>query len=99
MRMFIKKYTNRKLFSTGHSKYVSLSWVLDRILEDHDIVVVCHKTGQDLTFSVVLSVFDLAIRKKTEKNKELQSKLLPVFMEKIKETFKEGQGKDYAFSG
>lgn len=45
----IKKYQNRKLYSTKLSKYVDLSYINDLVRTDQKFVVIENKTKKDIT--------------------------------------------------
>jgi len=45
----IKRYPNRKLYDTEAKEYVTLSGIAELIREGHEIQVVDHTTGEDLT--------------------------------------------------
>ncbi len=45
----IKKYGNRRLYDTGHSRYVTLEELEDRIRKGDDVRVLDAKTNEDLT--------------------------------------------------
>ena len=45
----IKRYSNRKLYDTEASSYITLSEIGQLVHEGYDIRVVDHKTGEDLT--------------------------------------------------
>ncbi len=45
----IKRYPNRKLYDTEAKQYVTLSGIADLIRQGHDVQVVDHATGEDLT--------------------------------------------------
>jgi len=47
--VLIKKYGNRRLYDSSHSKYVNLDEIAGFIREGRDVKVVDAKTGQDLT--------------------------------------------------
>ena len=47
--ILIKKYGNRRLYDTAHSRYVNLDDIAALIREGKDVKVVGAKTGQDLT--------------------------------------------------
>ena len=47
--ILIKKYGNRRLYDTAHSRYVNLDDIAALIREGKDVKVVEAKTGQDLT--------------------------------------------------
>ncbi len=50
----IRKYANRKLYDTTTSRYVSLAGIWELVCTGHDVRVVEHDTGNDIT-AVVLS--------------------------------------------
>lgn len=45
----IKRYPNRKLYDTGDKKYVTLNGIAQLIRDGHEVQVVDHATGEDLT--------------------------------------------------
>lgn len=45
----IKRYPNRKLYDTEAKEYVTLSGIAELIRDGHEIQVVDHTTGEDLT--------------------------------------------------
>jgi len=45
----IKKYPNRKLYSTTLSKYVTLSYIIDLVKTEQRFMVIDSKTKKDLT--------------------------------------------------
>lgn len=47
--MVLKKYANRRLYDTGHSRYVTLDEVTERIRAGEDVMVLDAATGADLT--------------------------------------------------
>ena len=50
----IKRYANRKLYDTQHSRYVTLEQISDMIREGDDVQIIDNKTKEDLT-SVTLA--------------------------------------------
>ncbi len=50
------KYPNRRLYDTDISKYVPFSSLRKRILDGDDIVVINHKTGEDVTREVLINL-------------------------------------------
>lgn len=52
----IKKYPNRRLYDTEHSKYITLHQIRDLILEEIPFVVVDQKTEEDITRSILLQI-------------------------------------------
>ncbi len=52
----IKKYPNRRLYDTEHSKYVNLDYILELIQDLKDFKVVDSKTGEDQTKSILIQV-------------------------------------------
>jgi len=51
-----KKYTNRKHYDLDRGRYVSLLDVGDVIAEGEEIVVICDRTGRDLTFETLARI-------------------------------------------
>ena len=52
----IKRYTNRKLYDTVESRYVTLADIRRLVLERIDFAVVDRKSQQDITRSILLQV-------------------------------------------
>jgi polyhydroxyalkanoate synthesis repressor PhaR len=50
----VKRYRNRKLYDINTSSYVTLSGVMDMVKSGHEVRVIDHETGQDIT-SVTLA--------------------------------------------
>lgn len=54
--MLVKKYTNRRLYDTESSRYVTLEELADRVRAGADLQVVDAKTGEDLTQSTLAQI-------------------------------------------
>src|ERR1700676_3355312 len=67
----IKKYTNRRLYTTGTSTYVPLEDLAALVKSGEDFVVYDAKTGEDITRSVLTQIIF------EQENKEGQN-LLPI---------------------
>src|SRR5713226_9298716 len=67
----IKKYTNRRLYNTGTSTYVTLEDLATMVKAGNNFVVYDAKTGEDITRSVLAQIIF------EQENKEGQS-LLPI---------------------
>ena len=52
----IKKYTNRRLYNTSTSSYVTLDHLAEMVKEGADFVVTDAKTGEDITRSVLTQI-------------------------------------------
>ena len=52
----IKKYSNRRLYDTVESKYITLPEVRQLVLDDVNFVVVDVSTGEDITRQILLQV-------------------------------------------
>ena len=52
----IKKYSNRRLYNTQISNYVTLEDLFDMVKEDVDFIVKDAKTGEDLTHNVLTQI-------------------------------------------
>jgi polyhydroxyalkanoate synthesis regulator phasin len=50
----IRKYANRKLYDTSTSRYITLNGIWELVCSGHDVRVVEHETGTDIT-ALVLS--------------------------------------------
>ena len=61
--VLIKRYPNRKLYNTQSRGYVRLESVADLIRQGHEIQVIDHASGEDLT-AVLLSQIILVQEKK-----------------------------------
>ena len=63
--LLLKKYTNRRLYETERSIYVTLDYVTDIIRHGRKIKVVDAKTGEDVTSAILTQiVFEEARKKK-----------------------------------
>jgi len=62
----IKRYTNRKLYDTVESRYVTLDEIADMIKAGHEVRVLDNRTKEDLT-SVTLAQIIFEEEKKTSK--------------------------------
>ena len=54
--IIIKKYPNRRLYDTEHSKYVNLEYILGLIKEHKDFQVIDSKTEEDQTKTILLQI-------------------------------------------
>ncbi len=63
-KLLLKKYTNRRLYDTEKSIYVTLDYVTGVIREGRQIVVVDAKTGEDVTAAVLTQIVLEEARKK-----------------------------------
>lgn len=72
----IKKYANRRLYDTVHSRYVNLRQISDLIKEGHTVEVVDASSGEDLT-KVILTQIIL------EEEKEQRNLLPTEFLHQI----------------
>ena len=52
----LKKYTNRRLYDTRNSSYITLADVKQMVLAGEDFEVLDAKTGEDLTRSILLQI-------------------------------------------
>jgi polyhydroxyalkanoate synthesis regulator phasin len=52
----IRKYANRKLYDTTTSTYISLTGIWDLVCTGHDVRVVEHETGTDITAAVLSQI-------------------------------------------
>lgn len=52
----IRKYANRKLYDTTTSRYVTLAAIWTLVCTGHDVRVVDHDTGRDLTSAVLSQI-------------------------------------------
>lgn len=63
--LLLKKYTNRRLYETEKSIYVTLDYVTDVIKKGRQIKVTDAKTGEDVTSAILTQiVFEEARKKK-----------------------------------
>ena len=63
--LLLKKYTNRRLYETERSIYVTLDYVTDIIRHGRKIKVIDAKTGEDVTSAILTQiVFEEARKKK-----------------------------------
>jgi polyhydroxyalkanoate synthesis repressor PhaR len=63
-KLLLKKYTNRRLYDTEKSIYVTLDYVTNVIREGRQIAVVDAKTGEDVTASILTQIVLEESRKK-----------------------------------
>ena len=63
-KLLLKKYTNRRLYDTEKSIYVTLDYVTSIIREGRQILVVDAKTGEDVTSSILTQIVWEEARKK-----------------------------------
>jgi polyhydroxyalkanoate synthesis repressor PhaR len=63
-KLILKKYTNRRLYDTEKSIYVTLDYVTNVIREGRQIVVVDAKTNEDVTTSILTQIVLEEARKK-----------------------------------
>ena len=54
MAILIKRYANRKLYTTESSRYITLRGISELVREGHDICVIDNETGEEIT-PIVLS--------------------------------------------
>lgn len=52
----IKKYSNRRLYDTANSCYITLSEVREIILNQEEIVVLDSESGEDITRQILLQI-------------------------------------------
>lgn len=62
--LFLKKYTNRRLYDTEKSIYVTLDYVTDAIRKGRQIQVKDAKTGEDVTSAILTQIVLEEARKK-----------------------------------
>ncbi|HPK53375.1 MAG TPA: polyhydroxyalkanoate synthesis regulator DNA-binding domain-containing protein [Smithellaceae bacterium] len=63
-KLILKKYTNRRLYDTEKSIYVTLDYVTNIIREGRQITVLDAKTGEDVTASILTQIVLEEARKK-----------------------------------
>ena len=64
--ILIKKYSNRRLYSSSKSKYINFKDLFELIKNNIDFKIEDHKTGEDLTQEILLqTIFEF---KNTSKN-------------------------------
>jgi polyhydroxyalkanoate synthesis repressor PhaR len=56
MARVVKKYSNRRLYDTDESRYITLDELTERIREGADVRVVDAKTGDDLTQATLTQI-------------------------------------------
>lgn len=77
----IRRYSNRKLYSTHHSRYLKLEEIADLTAKGEDVRVIDHGTERDLTAATLAQVIaDI----------EKRSPRIPV--EKLREIIRSGLG-------
>lgn len=62
--LLLKKYTNRRLYDTEKSVYVTLDYVTDTIRQGREIQVTDAKTGEDVTPAILTQIVMEEARKK-----------------------------------
>ncbi|MEE9912450.1 MAG: polyhydroxyalkanoate synthesis regulator DNA-binding domain-containing protein [Deltaproteobacteria bacterium] len=62
--LLLKKYTNRRLYDTEKSIYVTLDYVTDTIRQGRQIQVLDAKTGEDFTSAILTQIVLEEARKK-----------------------------------
>jgi len=62
--LLLKKYTNRRLYDTEKSAYVTLDYVTDIIRQGRPIQVTDAKTGEDVTSAILTQIVLEEARKK-----------------------------------
>ncbi len=62
--LLLKKYTNRRLYDTEKSAYVTLDYVTDVIRQGRHIQVTDAKTGEDVTSAILTQIVLEEARKK-----------------------------------
>lgn len=62
--LLLKKYTNRRLYDTEKSTYVTLDYVTDMIRQGRPIMVTDAKTGEDVTSAILTQIVLEEARKK-----------------------------------
>jgi len=62
--LLLKKYTNRRLYDTEKSIYVTLDYVTDAIRQGRQIRVTDAKTGEDVTAAILTQIVMEEARKK-----------------------------------
>ncbi len=63
-KLLLKKYTNRRLYDTEKSIYVTLDYVTNIIRQGRQIAVVDAKTGEDVTAAILTQIVLEEARKK-----------------------------------
>jgi polyhydroxyalkanoate synthesis repressor PhaR len=54
--MTVKKYSNRRLYDTSDSRYITLEELAEKVRQGEDVRVVDAKTGEDLTATTLTQV-------------------------------------------
>jgi polyhydroxyalkanoate synthesis repressor PhaR len=73
----IKKYTNRRLYDTNVSRYITLNEIKDLVLSHNDFKVIDAKTQEDLTRVTLLQIL---MEEETNQQPILSSEILKEFM-------------------
>lgn len=61
----VKRYPNRKLYDTEAKQYITLEGIADLIRRGHEVQVVDHATGEDLTAVVLTQIIAEQEKKRT----------------------------------
>ena len=94
--VIIKKYSNRKLYDTEKSKYVTIGDIANMIQNDIEIKVLDNKTGEDITNIIMAKVIlKLEKRKGKKENKKTlkniiknPSESISTYINKTRDTIK-----------
>jgi polyhydroxyalkanoate synthesis repressor PhaR len=54
--MIVKKYSNRRLYDTEESRYMTLEELAEKVRAGRDVTVIDAKTGEDLTQATLLQI-------------------------------------------
>ena len=71
--ILIKRYTNRKLYDTKNSKYVTISDIIELVQNHEEIKVIENKTQEDIT-NIVMAQVLLKLEQKEKSQKNSSSK-------------------------
>ena len=76
-RIVIKKYSNRRLYDTAQSCYVTLAQIRKMVVAREDFVVIGHRSEADVTRQVLLqALIDQEIDGKAKMGREALEKLI-----------------------
>src|SRR3954454_4191284 len=54
--MIVKKYSNRRLYDTDESRYITLDELTEKVKKGTDVQVIDAKSGEDLTQSTLTQI-------------------------------------------
>ena len=78
MKHTIKKYNNRKLYSTLENRHITLDYIKDLVQQGRDLEVIDNKTGANITQAVMLKAYTESLSPDSFTYDELKGKLMSI---------------------